>query len=210
MRTEDLIAALAADTAPRATPGQRLGRGLVPAVMASLAALLAFWGLRADLGTALTSAPLAKTVMPLALATAALALALGLARPDGAVRGRAAVLALLGAGLLAAFVLALARGGLTGLVEALVIPSLWTCLTSIPALAVLPLAAALWALRVGAPLRPACAGAAAGLVAGGLSAAVYSLYCDQDAALFALPAYGAAILIVTAAGALLGMRLLRW
>ncbi len=210
MKTDDLIAALAADTSPRATAAGRLVRGLAPAVLVSLAALLAFWGLRADLGAALTATPLAKTLGPLGLGAAAIALLLGLARPDGAVRGRTLLLAALGAGLLAAFLFALSRGGMPGLAQALSTPSLWTCLTSIPALAALPLAAALWALHAGAPLDPARAGAAAGLAAGGFAAAVYSLHCDQDTALFVLPAYGTAVLIVTAAGALLGARLLRW
>jgi hypothetical protein len=39
---------------------------------------------------------------------------------------------------------------------------------------------------------------------------MYSLYCDQDALLFYLPAYGLAVLGVAAAGAAAGARLLRW
>ena len=62
-----------------------------------------------------------------------------------------------------------------------------------PALAVPLLAAVLWALSAGAPLHPGRTGAAGGLAAGALAAALYSLYCDQDTALFVLPAYGAAI-----------------
>jgi len=210
MKTDDLIAALAADTTPRATAGQRLGRGAIPAVLASCAAFLAFWGLRDDLGAALASMAAVKTLLPLALACAATALSLVVARPDGDPRGRAVLLTLLGLGVLGAFGFALLQGGMSGLVQALSTSSLWTCLASIPLLALPLLAAALWALRAGAPLRPARAGAVAGLAAGGLAAGIYSLHCDQDAALFFLPAYGAAIMIVTVAGGVLGARMLRW
>lgn len=41
-------------------------------------------------------------------------------------------------------------------------------------------------------------------------AAIYSLYCDQDAALFVLPAYTAAIAFVALVGAATGARLLKW
>lgn len=210
MKTEDLIAALAADTMPRATVAQRLARALVPALLVSVAAFLLFWGPRADLGAALASPALVKTLLPLALAAAALALALGLSRPEGDARRPALPLMALGAGILVAFLLTLSQGGISGLFAALSTSSLWVCLISIPLLSALPLAASLWALGAGAPTGPARAGAAAGLAAGGLSAAVYSFYCDQDAALFFLPAYGAAMLAVTGTGALLGARLLRW
>ena len=39
---------------------------------------------------------------------------------------------------------------------------------------------------------------------------VYSLHCPEDAMLFFIPAYGTMILTMTAAGAALGPRLLRW
>jgi hypothetical protein len=97
-----------------------------------------------------------------------------------------------------------------GLAASLGKPTLVTCLTTVPSLAIPLLAAVLWALSAGAPLRPGRAGAAAGLAAGALAAALYSLYCDQDEALFVLPAYGVAVLLVTLVGALAGARLLRW
>ena len=101
-------------------------------------------------------------------------------------------------------------GALLLAVAALATPSLATCLTSIPVLAVPLLGALLWALSAGAPRRPALAGALVGLAAGGLSAALYALFCTQDAALFVLPAYTTAILIVPLAGTLLGARTLAW
>lgn len=210
MKTDDLIAALAADTLPRLTVARRLMRALPVAFVASFAAFLLFWGFRPDLAAALASTAAFKSILPLVLALMAGALALLLSRPE-AQAGRPAIgLYAFSAVLLAAFGVALAGGGLAGLSSALATPSLMVCLTSIPMLALPLLGAALWALSAGAPRRPALAGALAGLGAGGLAAAIYSLYCDQDAALFFLPAYAAAILIVTAAGLLIGSRALTW
>ena len=72
------------------------------------------------------------------------------------------------------------------------------------------LAAMLFILRDGAPLRPALAGAAAGLAAGGLGAALYAAHCTDDSPLFVAAWYGVAIAAVAAAGALAGARWLRW
>jgi hypothetical protein len=210
MKTDDLIAALSADTLPRMTVGQRLLRALPVAFAVSLAAFLAFWGLRPDLAQALSSAAVLKTLVPLVLAVLAAALALGLARPEARPVALAGAVAALVAILLGALVTALADDSSMGLGPSLAKPSLAICLTSVPALAVPLLAAALWALSAGAPLHPGRTGAVAGLAAGALAAALYSLYCDQDAALFVLPAYGAAVLIVTLGGALAGARVLRW
>jgi hypothetical protein len=49
-----------------------------------------------------------------------------------------------------------------------------------------------------------------GLAAGGLAAAIYALFCDQDSPLFVATWYVLGVLIVTAIGAAIGSRLLRW
>jgi hypothetical protein len=210
MKTEDLIAALAADTRPGRSVAQHMARALPPALGVTVAAFVLFWGLRPDLAAALASGAALKTVVPLALAGLAGALALALARPGAAVVRPALALALCGGGLGLGLAVALVQGGGAGLVWAVATPSLWTCLASVPALALPVLGAALWALRSGAALRPGVTGGAAGLLAGGIGAAVYSLYCDQDGALFVLVAYGAAISAVVLIGAALGARALRW
>jgi hypothetical protein len=149
-------------------------------------------------------------VVPLILAALAGALALDLARPEARPVAWAGAVAVVAALLLGGFLSALGDEASMGLVASLAKPSLVTCLATVPALAVPLLGAVLWALSVGAPTHPGRAGAAGGLAAGALAAALYSLYCDQDAALFVLPAYGAAVLLVTLAGALAGARVLRW
>jgi len=210
MKTDELIAALAADTRPGPGVARRLARALPGAAILMALAFALFWGVRPDLAAAMTSPAALKPLVPLALAGLAGKLALTLSRPE--VRGgrTAAALWVFAAVLVAGFAVALAAGGLSGLVAALATPSLLTCLTSIPALAIPFLSAALWALAAGAPRRPALAGALAGLAAGSLAAALYALFCDQDAALFVLPAYAAAILIVALTGALAGARTLAW
>lgn len=210
MKTDDLIGALAADTLPRITVRQRAARVLPVAAALSLAAVVLVWGMRADLASAMTSAPVVKTLLPLCLAGIAGALALDLSRPEARPAGRVLVLGAAGAAILAVVVALTVGAGWAGLVAALATPSLVICLASVPLLALPILAAGLWALSAGAPLRPARAGAVIGLASGGLSAAIYSLYCNQDAALFFLPAYGAAILFVALVGGVIGSRTLAW
>jgi hypothetical protein len=106
-------------------------------------------------------------------------------------------------------------------VELLVLPEgQWTprlvghnarfCLTLIPLLSIGPLACLLAALREGAPSSPGQAGAVAGLAASGIAATFYAANCNDDSALFVITWYPIAILIVTAAGYLIGRKLLRW
>lgn len=210
MKTEDLIATLSADTLPRPGVGGRLARALGPAVAVSAAALVTLWNVRPDLAAALASPALVKTLAPAALALMALWLARGLASP---VAGRRAPLVLVlaaGAVALAAVLWGVVTGGMGALTMHAEKPTLLTCILSIPVLSALPMAAMLWALRQGAPASPRAAGAAGGLVAGALGAMVYSLHCPEDAILFFIPAYGTMILVMSATGAALGARLLRW
>jgi len=209
MRTDDLIAALAADGVPGPNPARRLAL-ILPAAGLSLLAVLTFWGVRPDLSPAMQSGAALKTLVPAVLALVAGLLATGLARPGAQVAGRAVALASLGAALAAGFAAALAAGGLSGMVAALSTPTTLTCLFSVPVLSLPILAAVLWALRAGAPLHAARTGLVAGLAAGALGAAIYSLYCDKDMALFVLPAYGTAVAAVAALGGAIGARVLRW
>ena len=65
-------------------------------------------------------------------------------------------------------------------------------------------------LRRGASLAPALSGALAGLTGGAAAAAIYALHCPEDHPLFFVTWYGAAVLLVAGAGALLGRQWLRW
>ena len=81
------------------------------------------------------------------------------------------------------------------------------CLTAIPLLSLLPLAALLLALRHGAPTARRGGG---GLIAGGLAAALYAMHCIDDSPLFVATWYTIAIGAMTVLGAFLGRLLLRW
>ncbi len=210
MKTDHLIAALAADTTPEPPVASR-GWLLLPALVTSLVVLVWSICMRPDLMAAV-GAPLValKTLLPIALAALAATVALRLLRPGGRV-GRVARASWGAPGIVVlAMLYALAGND----------PSAWSmlatgktvtkCLVMIPALAVPPLLAAFVIARRGAPTDPARTGAMLGLMAGALSTAIYSLHCNEDSPLFYGIWYVLGILAVTGAGTLLGPRLLRW
>lgn len=84
------------------------------------------------------------------------------------------------------------------------------CLVSITVLSIIPLLAALWWLRDGASISPMRSGALAGLAISGVTAAFYSMSCNEDAPLFFLLWYSLAMILVASLGAVLGKRMLRW
>jgi len=65
-------------------------------------------------------------------------------------------------------------------------------------------------LRRLAPTRLVFAGAAAGLLAGGIGATVYALWCREPSAVFVASWYTLGILVCAGIGALLGPKVLRW
>jgi len=84
------------------------------------------------------------------------------------------------------------------------------CFLCVTALSLPILAAALLALRDGAPSRPRLCGAMAGLLAGGIAAALYTLHCPENSLLFVASWHVPAVLAVTILGALAAGRALRW
>jgi hypothetical protein len=84
------------------------------------------------------------------------------------------------------------------------------CFASVLVLSLPVLAGALWALRAGAPAHPRRSGAFAGMLAGGVTAALYLLHCPGDSLLYTLAWHVPALLAITGLGAALGPRLLRW
>lgn len=212
MKTDDLIRAIAADaTPPAAAPASRLARALLGGVIAAGVLFMLLLGPR---GNALASLEnlrfLLKFVITLGLATAAAGLVLRLVRP-GVSTGPWRVALLFSPGLLlvgiAGEMLALPR---ESWMTTLVGVNARTCLTYIPLMGLAPLGLILLALRSGAPARPALAGAVAGLLAGGISAAFYAAHCPDDSPLFLAVWYVIAIGMLAGLGALVGHRLLRW
>jgi len=211
MKTDQLVELLARDTTQRQSPGRSLLVALLPAGFVTATGFALLVGLRPDLPDALRSPWFdLKVLLNAALWLAATGLLLRLARPGASLRGWWPALCAV------PIVLVLAIG-----VELLRVPpdQWWTlaqgsnstwCLRVIPALAGAPLLAALLALRNSAPAHPARTGAMAGLMSAGLAATLYALHCPDDSPLFVGLWYVLAAAIVTAAGALLGARWLRW
>jgi hypothetical protein len=212
MDTDELIKALAADTKRQAASLSSVWCGaLVLAAVVAAAVFFATIGPRADIAAAAETARfLFKFVVTVVLAATAFALAQAASRPGESWRASLPYLAAAPALILAAVLL-----------ELWLLPSdLWearmigtnnvACLTYIPLIGLGPLAIFLLVLRHGAPTRPILAGAAAGLLAGGVAATFYAAHCTDDSPLFVVIWYSIAILGLAAIGAAGAHRLARW
>lgn len=215
MKTDDLVAMLAASAGPvkpRATV-RRYATALGWGAFGALLIMVLLLGVRPDLRQA-TFQPMfwIKLAFPLSLAAAALAASTRLSRPGTRLGGVPLALALaaplLMVWMMAAWVLFVAAPDGRA---ALVLGNTWNlCPIFVALISVPPFIAAMWAMRGLAPTRPALAGAAAGLLAGAMGAAVYALHCYEMQAPFLAVWYVLGMLIPTACGALVGPRLLRW
>lgn len=210
MKTDDLIAALAADNAPtRRSPM----RGVLPAVLAgavvSLVAFLGVLGPRPDLSAAMGTWRFdTKLAIVVLAAVLSFAECLRLMRPTAK---PSALTPLVIAAPLAAAVL----------IELLIMPretwaarqmgqNTFVCLVAIPSLAIAPLVALIHAMRQGAPASPGLAGAMAGLASAAIAAMLYATHCPDDSPLFVATWYTLAALLVVTVGGLAGRYLLRW
>ena len=211
MRTEDLIAAMAADTTPRQQVGARVARWFLPALALAGLGVLAILGFRADLAAAM-SAPVTamKWLMPLVVSLAAGFAVLRRSHPAQASGWLVWPLAAVGVVALVWLSASLVTMPAADRWPAVRGETAIFCLIAVPVIAVLPLAARIAALRAGASTAPMRSGALAGLAAGSGAAAIYALHCIEDSPLFFLSWYSTGILVVTAAGALAGRRWLHW
>jgi hypothetical protein len=212
METEQLIRTLAADNPHRVRPvGFVLALALLAAAPVSLAMFLITLGVRPDVMTAMHNPFFdLKFLITLALAISAIAVGLHLSRPEASLRDRGWLL-LIPIGIVAA--------GIAGemmipqrlpMMTRLIGHNSRVCTTAIPLLSLPLLAGALIGLRHGAPARPALAGAIAGLISAGLAATLYASHCTDDSPLFVMTWYTVATAIVTATGALIGAKVLRF
>jgi hypothetical protein len=211
VKTNELIDALAIDGVMPPAPARALTLALLPALAIALCLFIGFLGFRPNLLAHLGEPRcLFKVLLMGLLAALSGLLILRLFRPNALLRG---VLLLLAVPLV---LLAVAIG-----VELAVVPaSHWRaqmvgtnsmfCLRTIPFLGFAPLLATLFALRNGAPESPALAGAAAGLFAGAIGAAIYTWNCPDDSPLFVAVWYPVGIALLAALGAALGSQILRW
>jgi len=213
MKTDDLIAMLATGVqpVPRRAATRRLALALLPGVALALVLVITVFGLRADLLQAMGGGGFwLKMALALSLAAAGFVLAQRLARP-GVRAGAATWMAVLPVLVLWAIAMLVLWRAPEGARAPMVMGSTWrSCALNIGLLASPSVVAALAALRTLAPTRPAAAGAAAGLLAAGVGAAVYALHCPEVEAPFLAVWYVAGMALPVLAGAALAQRLLRW
>ncbi|WP_323039545.1 NrsF family protein [Gemmobacter sp.] len=207
--TDDFIRSLARRPVPAAFRPVGTGLAMLAAGGLGLGLFLGVFGMRGDLGPAL-SAPvtLAKLVLPGGVAAMALWLALASARP-----GARLWLWPLLVPLAMALILVAGRLGqlAPGQIPAEVMGrSALACLLSIAALALAPTVLGLICLRRGATTRPLLSGALVGMAAGAMVAAGYALHCTEDSPLFYTLWYGLGIALSATGGAIAGQQLLRW
>ncbi|RYF18619.1 MAG: DUF1109 domain-containing protein [Comamonadaceae bacterium] len=213
MKTDDLVAALAAAAVPvdPVRADRRFLLRLSLGVLLALGLMLLFLGPRPDLAAAATLPMFwVKLGLPAAVAGAAWLLLLRLAHPGMRTKGAgaAAVLPLALMSAAGALVLLQAPGSER---LALVLGDTWReCLLNIGLLSLPVLLLALVAVRGLAPTRLRLTGAAAGLFAGAAAAFAYAFHCPELAPPFLGAWYVTGILIPCALGAALGRRALRW
>lgn len=213
MRTEDLIRTLAEDT--QVGPSPR--RSLQLAALGSVAFVaVLFWvtmGPRPDVPELLTGSWRFALKVAFALSLALLA-ARGVLRLANPVESpRRAALDLLPAVLLLALGVAAeaySKAGADVMLRLAIGHNGRICLVSIMLLSAAPLAAMLYAMRNGAPASATATGALIGVTSAAFAAAFYALHCTDDSPLFVALWYTIGIAAVTAVGALLGHKLLRW
>lgn len=213
MKTDDLVVLLSTNVEP--VDGRLVGRTVGIAVAAASVSALTFvligLGIRPDLITARAFLfLLVKLAFTVGIVGVASVYLIKLARPGGERRTSSFLVTVPFAAivLLAAISLGFAPKSHW---DKMIVGDEWLeCLLSIPVIAIVPFAIAIWALRQSAPTDLARTGAFAGLISGGVSAMAYSLHCTDDSLPFIAVWYGGTIALCTFAGAIFGPRLLRW
>ena len=211
MRTDQLIAAMEADTTRTRPVSAVLPAAVLLGMLAIAILFLPAMGMRPDLGAAIVRVQvMVKQAVPVLVAVGAFGAAVRLSRPGSGMGGWALVLAAVPALLAVTVASELMILPRPDWMPAMMGSSNGQCVGFITVMSLPLLAGTLWALRRGASTRPVLSGAIAGLLSGGAAAIVYSIHCTEDNPLFYAVWYIIAILVATALGALLGSRLLRW
>jgi hypothetical protein len=209
--TDDLIARLSSDLKPvRPMAMQRLLLGAVfLSTIIAIVAMNMWLGMRPDMNSAMATMNFwTKFTYTLSVALLGGVATLALARPEGRTRWPWYVaLGLLGLLVIGAFNQLFRSDDMMPLIVG---RSSLQCVPRIVVLGLPVLLGALLALRRLAPRNPTLAGFAAGIMAGGAGAWVYSFACNETGMMFLALWYTLGIVIVGAIGAVLGRFLLRW
>jgi len=211
MKTDDLIQALSADLPPARRLDRRLALAMIPAVIVVLIVIGLWLGYRDDLMAAMRGPVFwAKAAYTTVMAGAGFWLLDRLGRPGASPRGP---LILLGAVLTGVVGLALYELYILPMPErmpAVMGDSAHVCAPNIALLSLVAAPFVFWAARAFAPTRPMLAGAAAGLLTGGLATTLYGLHCPEHAAAFVGLWYTLGMAITAAGGAVIGKFAFRW
>ncbi|MBA3326199.1 MAG: DUF1109 domain-containing protein [Rhodobacteraceae bacterium] len=211
MRTDDLIRAMSADTTPVRPVAVMLPLALLAGMTVGALVFGATLGVQPDLWGAIVTTPVfLKHAFPILMAAAAFGAVARLARPEARLDGWTWALMLAPALAVISFWVSAAVTPVAAWPEAIMGQTTADCVLRISLLGLATLAGALWALRRGASAHPRLSGALAGLLSGSAAAALFALFCTENNPMFWGFWYVLAIGIVTAIGALLGRRLLRW
>jgi len=214
MRTDDLINTLVADHTTQPRPrrvGDVLGMAIVGGLAISAALFSITLGPRPDILSAFSTWRFdMKWTENLVLVIAAAWVALRLSRPTTTPRSAMRALIVPAFLLLAAVIYELVTVPAAEWLSRAMGVNGVMCFASIVLLSVFPLTTTIYALRQGAPMSPALAGAAAGLLAGALGATVFAMHCTNDSPLFVAIWYALAIGLISMFGLLIGRRALRW
>ena len=211
MRTDQLIRSLVADLPTSSgSVAKAIALNLSIATVISLATMLLWIGLRPEISEAMETAPFwIKAGYTFMLGTAGLFAVERLGRPGATAGSSFAV------GMVTISVVSVAAAVEIFAAQAADRDQLWLgssyliCPWAIVVLSLPLLVAALAILRQLAPTNYLAAGGAAGLMAGGYGACVYSLHCTEYGLPFLATWYTAGVLFVCVIGILLS-GLLRW
>jgi len=213
VRTDDLIEALAGDSAPLPSRAlsRTLGLGLALGAVVSVAIMVLWLGVRPDLMDAMRTGPFwMKFAYALSVAALGFGLIERLARPDGE-GGVFGPMLLAPLGVMTALAIYQLWGAPEELRMTMMLGHTYQiCERNIVIVSAPIFLGLFWAMRSLAPTRLTFAGAVAGLLAGATGTFIYAFHCDESAAPFVAIWYTLGIAAVGVLGALLGRSLLRW
>lgn len=211
MKTDDLIAALSTDLPPARRVDRRLLLSLAPAGLVVLAVVGLWLGFRADLMEAMRGPVFwAKAAYTTAMAVAGFWLLDRLGRPGASPRGPLILLAVTLSSVLALALFELVNMPMPDRMPAVMGDSARLCAPNIAVLSLVATPFVFAAASAFAPTRPALAGAAAGLLTGGLATTLYGLHCPEHTAAFVALWYTLGMAVAVAGGAVIGRFTLRW
>ncbi len=213
MRTDDLVAALAADLPATSATRLRSGltAGLLPSSLLVLAGVWMMLGFRPDLMVAMGGPTFwAKAAYTVAVAGAGFWLLDRAGRPGAELRGPLILLAGIALTVILTGSASLMMTPEAARMAAVMGGSARVCPTNVAGLSLLAAPLILFTARRFAPVRPALAGAAAGLLAGGVAATCYGLHCPEHTAAFVAVWYTLGMAIPVAVGAAIGRFVWRW